>query len=129
MSSSWKSWVAALKADVVALYFAARDPRTPLVAKVLAVAVVAYALSPIDLIPDMIPVLGQLDDLVLVPLGLWLALRFIPPEVIAEHRARAATMQRLPRSRTAGVVVVVIWIAAFLLAAWWTHSLFYPLTS
>jgi uncharacterized membrane protein YkvA (DUF1232 family) len=121
VSSSWKNRVAALKADVVALYFAARDPRTPLIAKILAVSVVAYALSPIDLIPDMIPVLGQLDDLVLVPLGLWLALRLVPPEVIAEHRARAVAGERLPRSRTAGLIIVLIWAASFVLAVSWLH--------
>lgn len=79
-----------IKTEMYALYYAARDPRTPRAARWLAGAVVAYAVSPIDLIPDFIPVLGQLDDLVIVPLGFWLALRMIPPEVMAQARERAA---------------------------------------
>ena len=79
-----------LRADGYALYLASRDPRVPWLAKVIAVLTVGYALSPIDLIPDFIPVLGHLDDLVLVPLGLALAIRLIPPPVLAEHRATAA---------------------------------------
>jgi uncharacterized membrane protein YkvA (DUF1232 family) len=78
-----------MRAETQALYFACRDPRTPWPVKLLAAGVVAYALSPLDLIPDPIPVLGQLDDLALVPLGLWVARRLIPPEIMADCRRRA----------------------------------------
>src|SRR6185369_102921 len=88
--SWWRSKVATLKADTYALYLASRDPRVPWHAKALAALTVAYALSPIDLIPDFIPVLGYLGDLLLVPLGLALAVRLVPPSVLAEHRADAA---------------------------------------
>ncbi|MBX9757565.1 MAG: DUF1232 domain-containing protein [Beijerinckiaceae bacterium] len=95
-----------------------RDPRTPLLAKLVAAVVVAYALSPIDLIPDFIPVLGQLDDLILVPLGLWIAVRLVPSHVIAEARARARSGERLPVSRAAGFAIASIWAAALAGAAW-----------
>lgn len=98
--------------DVLALWLALRDPRVPLAAKLMAAVVVGYALSPIDLIPDFIPVLGYLDDLVLVPLGVWLTLRLIPPELMDELRRRAATelAGRQPRSLTGAVAVVLIWL-------------------
>jgi uncharacterized membrane protein YkvA (DUF1232 family) len=91
-----KSWTREVKRDVVALYLAARDPRTPLVAKLAAAAVAAYALSPIDLIPDFIPVLGYLDDLVVVPLGILLVVSLIPPELMAEFRHEATQRCTLP---------------------------------
>ena len=101
MFTSWQQRARQLKRETYALYLAYRDPRVPWYAKVLAVCVVAYAFSPIDLIPDFIPVLGYLDDLVFVPLGISLALRLIPPEVMAECRACAAppTMSRRDGSR------------------------------
>ena len=109
----------ALKRDTLALYYAVRDPRTPLIAKVVAGLVVAYALSPIDLIPDFIPVLGYLDDVILVPLGILLALKLIPADVLAAARIRAdATLER-PINRVAGAIIVAIWIACALLLAWW----------
>ncbi len=109
----------ALERETVALYFAARDPRTPLGAKLLAGLVVAYALSPIDLIPDFVPVLGFLDDLILVPLGLALCLRLVPREVLAEARVRAAGIAARPRSYAAAVVIVLLWLmAAALIGAW-----------
>ena len=89
MLSSLRRWARALKAETLALSFAARDPRVPWYAKLLAAAVVAYALSPIDLIPDFIPILGYLDDVVIVPLGIALTLRLVPPDVLEECRARA----------------------------------------
>ncbi len=112
-------WAQALKRESLALYYAARDPRTPWYAKLLAGAVVAYALSPIDLIPDFIPVLGYLDELLLLPLGIWLALRLVPAAVLADARRRAeATLER-PTSRTAAVVIVVVWVAcAIALGSW-----------
>jgi len=85
-----RAWAGGLKCEVAAVAAAARDPCMPLAAKLLAMAVAANALSPIDLIPDVIPVLGMLDDLLLVPAGLWLVIRLIPPEVLAAHRAAAA---------------------------------------
>lgn len=116
-----KTWAAALKRDLVALWIAARDPRVPWYAKAAAAAVAAYALSPIDLIPDFVPVLGYLDDLLIVPLGIMLAVRLVPPALMAEFRARAAGMARGPRSRTGLVIIVAIWIGvsvALLLALW-----------
>ncbi len=109
-----RACAAAAKRDILALYLAARDPRVPLTAKLLAGAVAAYALSPIDLIPDFIPVLGYLDDLILVPLGIALALRMIPPPLIAELRAtaQARLSSRPPRSLTAAAVIVLLWLAA-----------------
>jgi uncharacterized membrane protein YkvA (DUF1232 family) len=104
---------------VVAVWIAARDPRVPWYAKALALAVAAYALSPIDLIPDFIPVLGYLDDLIIVPLGLLLVIKLIPPELMAEFRAEAARREGAPRSKAAALVIVVIWIVAGLLLLWW----------
>ncbi|GMA17416.1 DUF1232 domain-containing protein [Deinococcus metallilatus] len=110
-----------LKAELLALSFAARDPRTPWPARALALLVLAYALSPIDLIPDFIPVLGQLDDLLLVPAGLWLALRLIPAEVLADARARAAAHPaRLARSAWGLALMLALYaLAVWLLWRWW----------
>ncbi len=101
------------------VYLASRDPRVPTVAKALAVAVAAYALSPIDLIPDFIPVLGYLDDLVLMPLGIALVVRLIPRDVWREclDAAQKQMDERLPRSRVAAVVIVFVWIAIVTLLA------------
>lgn len=117
---SLKGWARRLKSDVLTVYFAARDPATPLLLRALALAVAAYALSPIDLIPDFIPVLGYLDDLLIVPLGLYLVLRWLPPAVQAASRARAAQALERPRSTAGAVVIVVLWIAiGVALLAWW----------
>jgi uncharacterized membrane protein YkvA (DUF1232 family) len=110
-----RGWAKGIKRDVHALYLSARDPRVPWYAKAVAVAVTAYALSPIDLIPDFIPVLGYLDDLILVPLGILLAVRLIPADILAEHRATASDA-RLQRSRAAGIVIVAIWLGLTLVA-------------
>lgn len=105
-----------LKHELSALYIAARDPRTPWVAKLLLIVVLAYAASPIDLIPDFIPVLGYLDELLLLPLGIWLALHLIPSEVMEDARNRAATLEATRKPHYgAAVAIVVLWIA--LLAA------------
>lgn len=102
----------------MALWIAARDPRTPLAAKLVAGAVAAYALSPIDLIPDFIPVLGYLDDLLIVPLGIWVSVRLIPAPLLAEFRAAASDRSR-PTSRAAAAVVVGLWLlSAVLVGAW-----------
>lgn len=113
-----------LKSETRALYFAARHPRTPWYAKAFVAAIVAYALSPIDLIPDFIPVLGYLDDLVLIPLGIALAIRMIPPAVLAECRARAAAADaaRGPASRAAAAVIVAIWLLAAALLSLWAYN-------
>jgi len=102
----------AMKSETYALYLALQDPRVPLYAKILAAVVVGYAFSPLDLIPDFIPVLGHLDDLILVPAGIALVLKMIPAEVMAECRARAAAQVRdgKPLSRAAGAIVVLIWL-------------------
>jgi uncharacterized membrane protein YkvA (DUF1232 family) len=115
-----KQAVRALERDVHALYLAARDPRVPWYAKAVALAVAAYALSPIDLIPDFIPILGHLDDLVLLPLGIMLAVKLIPPEILAEHRAAAAAGAK-PASRVGAAVILALWMAAaaFLVSAFW----------
>lgn len=120
--SRLKGWARALKRDVVALWLAARDPRVPWGAKLLAAAVAAYALSPIDLIPDFIPVLGLIDDLLLVPAGIWVVIRLIPPSVMTELRARAS-MQERPASRGGMVAVILIWLVAIALLAWWVWPL------
>src|SRR5689334_23904289 len=98
MMEKLKNWARALKRDVMALWLAARDPRVPWHAKAVAGAVAAYALSPIDLIPDFIPIVGYLDDLLIVPLGIWVAVKLIPAPVMAELRAKAAD-QRKPTSK------------------------------
>ena len=112
--------VRALEADTYALYLAARDPRVPWHAKAVAALTAAYALSPIDLIPDFIPVIGYLDDLVLVPLGIALAIRLIPPAVLAEHRAEAARRfaQGGPKSRAGLIVVLVTWATVTAWLVW-----------
>lgn len=114
----WKEIVLTIKRDAHALYLAARDPRVPWHAKAVALAAAAYALSPIDLIPDFIPVLGLLDDLVIVPLGIAAAIRLIPPEIFSEHRARAAAAQSRPVSRIAAAVIVAIWALTLGLMVW-----------
>lgn len=114
-----KTWARALKTEVLVVYFAARDPATPWFWRIFALLVAAYALSPIDLIPDFIPLLGYLDDLILVPLGLWLILRHLPPAVLARARERAAALLRRPRSWAAAAVFVALWLAALALLAFW----------
>jgi uncharacterized membrane protein YkvA (DUF1232 family) len=118
MIDAWKQRVRQLKAEAYALYLAYRDPRVPWYARLLAAVVVGYAFCPIDLIPDFVPVLGYLDDLLLVPLGIWLALKLIPPEVMAEarERARQAMAAGKPVNRAAAVVVVSIWLLLAALA-------------
>jgi len=110
-----------LKAETWALALAVRDPRTPWYAKLLVAGIVAYACSPIDLIPDFVPVLGYLDDLVLIPIGIALTMRLVPPAVLIECRARAQeTMQDgKPVSWVAGAVIVVLWLSVVVLGLVW----------
>jgi uncharacterized membrane protein YkvA (DUF1232 family) len=112
-----KLWARAIKRDVHAVWLAARDPRTPWLAKVLALLVAAYAVSPIDLIPDFIPVLGYLDDLVIVPLGILLVVRLIPPQLMSEHRATASEATERPVSRFAAGFIIALWIGCAVLLA------------
>ncbi|HYQ48268.1 MAG TPA: YkvA family protein [Thermodesulfovibrionales bacterium] len=117
MKRRWKEWVAERKKDTYALYLASRKPRVPLAAKIIAVLVVAYVLSPADLIPDFIPVLGYLDDMVLVPIGIAVAIRFIPADIWQECRSQACDRlsSSLPRSRTAVYVIAAVWVIASVL--------------
>ncbi|WP_323844293.1 YkvA family protein [Microbulbifer magnicolonia] len=102
------------------LYLASREPRTPLLAKLIVIVVVAYALSPIDLIPDFIPLLGYLDDLLLLPLGIWLAIKLVPAELWHELQARAeAQPLSLPKNFRASVVIATLWISALAAVAYW----------
>lgn len=110
MLGSLRARARRIKADTFALYLAARDPRTPWYAKALGTVVVAYALSPIDLIPDFVPLLGYLDDLILVPLGILLTVRLIPAPVMADCRERARISLDRPTSRWTVVIIVAIWI-------------------
>src|SRR6185312_7496448 len=106
-----KAWARTLKRNGHAIYLAARDPRTPWYARGLAAAVAAYALSPIDLIPDFIPVIGYVDDLIIVPLGLWLVISLIPDELMEEYRTRADEALSRPSSIAGMIAIILLWIA------------------
>ena len=120
MWQRWKQTVKKLKRDILALYWVAHDPRTPRWIKGLVIAIVAYAFSPIDLIPDMIPVLGQLDDLILLPLGIALVIYLLPADILEDCRARAEAdlAEERPVSRVAGMVIIGIWILAIVFLIW-----------
>lgn len=113
-----KERLLALKREALTLWIAARDRRTPLAAKLLAGAVAAYAFSPIDLIPDFIPVLGLLDDLIIVPVGVWLVLRTIPAPLLADYHAEAALIADRPVSRVAAAAIAATWLAAIAFTGW-----------
>lgn len=119
-----KRWARAVKRDVVALWIAARDPRVPWYAKAFCAVIAAYALSPIDLIPDFIPVLGYLDEVILLPPAIMLAVRMIPAPLMAEFRAEADRRSERPVSRTAAAVIIALWIgvAGLLLWTFWPRS-------
>lgn len=108
----WKERAGKLKTEIYTLYLAYKDPRTPWYAKVFAAAVVGYAFSPIDLIPDFVPVIGYLDDLVIVPLGVFVAMKMIPSQVMEESRAKARELmaQGKPVNKVAAVIIMLIWI-------------------
>jgi membrane protein DedA with SNARE-associated domain/uncharacterized membrane protein YkvA (DUF1232 family) len=112
-------WADDLRRDVYTVYFAARDPRTPWYVKALALLVAAYAVSPVDLVPDFIPVLGHLDDVILVPLGIMLVVRLIPDEILAQHRRSAAELDRKPRDWRVGALFVLIWLVALAFLVRW----------
>nr|WP_105437648.1 YkvA family protein [Neorhizobium sp. T25_13] len=113
-----KGWAKRLKRDVLALWLAARDRRVPWHAKLVAGAVAAYALSPIDLIPDFIPVLGYLDDLLIVPLGIVLAIRLVPAPLMSEFRGQAERWADRPTSRSGLAFVLFIWFSCLVFALW-----------
>ena len=131
MSKTWgqrhKDWARAIKRDVIALWLAARHPRTPWYAKALIAAIVAYALSPIDLIPDFIPVLGFVDEIVLLPFAIVLAVKLVPADVMAECRARASDTGRVTTraGRIGAVVIVVLWIAVIVTTGMWAYEKFH----
>ena len=123
LRSAWARWLSAanLRVRLLALWTLFKHPATPRAPKLVALLVLAYALSPIDLIPDFIPVLGQLDDLLLIPLGLWLVVRLTPAPLwqACLARAQAMPMQRLPRWAAGALAVVVVWLLAAGALAWW----------
>lgn len=125
VSSTLRTWARSIKRDTHALYLAARDPRVPWYAKALALLVAGYALSPIDLIPDFIPVLGYLDDVIFVPFGILAVVKLVPPAVMAEHRETAALAADRPVSRAAMVVIVLVWATAIALTAWLSYRVFW----
>jgi uncharacterized membrane protein YkvA (DUF1232 family) len=114
-----REWAQRLKGDMVALWFCSRHPRTPFIAKALVMGLVVYAFSPIDLIPDFIPVLGLLDDLLILPVGTWLALKMVPEDVMAECRDQAARWlaerRPKPRSHAGAVFIATLWLAAIVI--------------
>lgn len=122
LMTSLKAWAEALKHEVMALISAIGDPAVTWPARILSIAIIAYAVSPIDLIPDFIPVIGYLDDLILIPLAIALVVRLIPAEVLETHRTRALTMTIPPRLKIAGAVFVV---AMWIIAGWWMLSWFW----
>ncbi|MET0971117.1 MAG: DUF1232 domain-containing protein [Tardiphaga sp.] len=123
MISRLKAWARDITRDGHAIYLASRDPRVPWYAKALAIAIAAYALSPIDLIPDFIPVLGYLDEIILLPLGIRLVVALIPAEVMAEYRIKANDAARRPVSKAGLVVIVLLWAAGAALLGWAGYAL------
>ena len=111
---SWKTKAKALRTEIVALYLASKHPGTPWYAKFLAALIIGYALSPIDLIPDFIPVIGYLDDLIIIPAGIALLIKIIPRDILEECRAKAQSdvLNRKPKNWVAGVIIVFIWLLA-----------------
>jgi uncharacterized membrane protein YkvA (DUF1232 family) len=118
LMSRVKIRVHALRRDAHAIFLATRDPRVSGTVKLLAIAVAGYALSPIDLIPDFVPVLGYLDDLIIVPLGIWLVIALIPEQVMRECRAKASADAQLPVSKAGAIAVVALWISGAAVLGW-----------
>jgi uncharacterized membrane protein YkvA (DUF1232 family) len=123
MLSRVKIWARTLRRDGHAIYLASRDPRVPWYVKLLAMAVAGYALSPIDLIPDFIPIVGYLDDLIIVPLGIWLVVLLVPDGIMAECRAKADQAGQGPVSRTGMIIIIILWLIGALALGWvgYTH--------
>jgi uncharacterized membrane protein YkvA (DUF1232 family) len=126
ISGNLKAWASRIKRDGVTLWFAGKHPQTPWYAKALGLFVVAYALSPIDLIPDFIPVLGYVDDVLLLPALIWLTIKLLPPEVLAPCRAQADEWMRVkgtkPSSRAGAALIVVLWLALSAAVWFWFAS-------
>jgi len=120
-----KAWAGALKSDVMTLWFALKHPQTPWYARLFAAIVTAYALSPIDLIPDFIPVLGYLDDLLIVPAGIWLLLRMVPDPVLNDSRNQADEWFRLGKNKPVSIWGVIIILTLWCLAAWSAYTTFF----
>lgn len=121
IAEKWKQKAKGLKADVIALYYAYRDPRVPGYARLFIILVVGYAFSPIDLIPDFVPVLGYLDDLILIPLGVALALKMLPEPVMEEARLKTKQFEEKPKNWIGGIVIILIWIMAL---AWFIKTIY-----
>src|SRR5262245_49381087 len=119
-----RQWARLAKRDVHAIYRAARDPRVPWYAKALAFCVAGYSFSAINSTPDFVTVLGYMDDVIIVPLGILIVVKMIPPEIMAEHRALATAAQARPVSPTAGIVIAVVWAASIGLAGWLCYRAF-----
>lgn len=113
-----KTWARSLKKDVITLYLVLKHPKTPILAKVVAAIVVGYALSPIDLIPDFIPIFGYLDDLILLPLGIMLAVSLIPPQILqtCRHEAETIMLSNLPHSRIAAGIIIILWLSLIIIS-------------
>ena len=119
---TWKQRAQGLKREVSGMYFACHDPRVPWYAKVLAAGIVGYAFSPIDLIPDFIPVVGYLDDLVIIPLGVMAVRAMIPGAILAECRERASRLEGKPRNWVAAAIILMIWLGLTAAAIFWLVS-------
>lgn len=119
-----RQWAIVVKRDIHAVYLVARDPRVPWYVKLVAFLVAGYALSPIDLIPDFIPVIGYLDDLMIVPLGILLVIHLVPTELMAEHRAAALMNKGLSKSWRAAVVIITLWVIGITLLTWLFFALY-----
>lgn len=122
-SGSLREWARQLKRQTLTLYYAVRDPRTPWYAKAVAGLIVAYAVSPIDLIPDFIPILGYLDEVVLLPAAIWFALKLVPSEALRAARQKAEQTSERPTSTAAAVVIISIWVVLAALFGWWIYHL------
>jgi uncharacterized membrane protein YkvA (DUF1232 family) len=122
----WKSWVKNLKGEIFTLYYAYQHPHTPFFAKLVTVLVVAYAFSPIDLIPDFIPILGYLDDLILLPIGIMLAIKLIPQEILLQSReqARLRLSEKKPRNWVAGTIIMLFWIIILVGITYFLYTVF-----
>lgn len=120
-----KTMAKKLKANLMVMYFAYRDPRVSLFTKIFSICVVAYAFSPVDLIPDFIPIFGYLDDLILVPLGVYTALRLYPKEVLEEYRTKAEEQRKFgkPKNWIAGTLIIAVWIALAVWSGWYIYGL------
>lgn len=121
--SKLKEAAKAIKREVMTVYFVARDPQTPTLVRWLAIVVAAYALSPIDLIPDFIPILGYLDDVILLPLGIWLIIKLTPADIIQASRDKARALSSKPQSKTAMAIIVIIWLSLAIVALIWIFKL------